>query len=89
MKLPSILMGILISTLIGAAFHLLRGGGLGRLILYLLLGWVGFWAGQLAAVQLQWSFWTIGQLHLGMAAAGSLLFLSIGHWLSLIDVEKA
>jgi hypothetical protein len=89
MKLPSILMGILISTLIGAAFHLLKGGGLGRLILYLLLGWVGFWTGQLAADQLGWNLWTIGQLHLGMAAAGSLLFLSIGHWLSLIDVENA
>lgn len=88
MKLPSILMGIIISTLIGAAFHLLRGGGLGRLILYLLLGWAGFWAGQFAADQFEWTFWTIGELHLGAAAAGSLLLLSIGHWLSLIEVEN-
>jgi hypothetical protein len=52
MSLPSILFGVLLSTLYGAAFHLWRGGGLGRLVLYLVLGWIGFWAGQILASSL-------------------------------------
>jgi hypothetical protein len=88
MNLPSILFGVVISTLLGAAFHLLRGGGLGRLILYLVLGWVGFWAGQILAMQLGWGFGTLGSLHLGTAILTGLVFLGIGYWLSLVEVER-
>lgn len=85
MTLPAILLGLLISTLYGALFHLWRGGGFGRLILYLILGWLGFWSGQALASILGWTFLSIGQLHLGMATITSFLFLFIGYWLSLID----
>jgi hypothetical protein len=88
MTLPAFLFGVLLSTLYGAVFHLLRGGGIGRLLLYLVLGWAGFWVGQLLASQLNWSFGSLGPLHLGMATLSSLVFLGIGHWLSLVETDR-
>lgn len=88
MTIPGILFGILISTLYGAGFHLVRGGGLGRLILYLLLGWAGFWIGHVLGNFLNWSFASVGPLNFGAATLASLVFLGIGHWLSQVEIEK-
>lgn len=88
MTLPAALLGVLISTLYGALFHLWRGGGIGRLILYLILGWVGFWVGQLAGSQFNWTFASVGPLRLGAATLSSLVFLGVGYWLSLVEVER-
>lgn len=88
MSLPSILFGLLLSTLYGAAFHLWRGGGLGRLLLYLILGWTGFWVGQFIASKLGWTFASLGPLNLGMATITSFTFLAIGYWLSLVEVDR-
>ncbi|MDX1438088.1 MAG: hypothetical protein R3335_14850 [Anaerolineales bacterium] len=88
MTLPAFLVGILISSLYGAAFHLWRNGGLRRLLLYLVLSWTGFWAGQLLATFLGWQFASYGPLNLGLATIGSVLFLFVGHWLSLIEVDR-
>lgn len=88
MTLPALLFGILISTLYGVAFHLWRGGGIGRLVLYLILAWVGFWIGQFLGEQFGWSFGSLGSLHLGSATFFSMAFLSVGYWLSLVQVER-
>jgi hypothetical protein len=88
MSLPSILFGLLLSTLYGAAFHLWRGGSLGRLLLYMILGWAGFWSGQFLASRLDWTFGSLGPLHLGMATFVSAVFLAVGYWLSLVEVER-
>ncbi|MEW5829493.1 MAG: hypothetical protein AB1846_11425 [Chloroflexota bacterium] len=88
MTLPSILLGVVLSTLYGAAFHLLRGGSLGRLALYLVLSWAGFWIGHFAAGALGWSFVPVGALEAGFATLGSLLFLGLGYWLSLVEIER-
>jgi hypothetical protein len=88
MTLPSLLLGVTISTLFGAVFHLVRGGGLGRLLLYLILGWVGFWAGHFLAEALGWRFDLLGALHMGTASIFSVIFLVVGHWLSLVEVKK-
>jgi len=85
MTLPAILLGILISTLYGAGFHLWKNGGVGRLILYLIFAWFGFWIGQIVASSLNWTFLSLGQLHLGFATLVSFTLLFIGHWLSRID----
>jgi hypothetical protein len=85
---PTFLLGFLISTFYGAAFHLWRGGGIGRLIFYLILAWCGFWTGQLFASQIGFNLWGVGSLHLGIATLFSLLFLAVGYWLSLIDKDK-
>lgn len=88
MTLPALIFGLLISTLYGVAFHLWRGGSGVRLVLYLILGWAGFWSGQLLASQLGWTFGSLGSLHLGMATLLSAIFLFGGYWLSLVEVEK-
>lgn len=88
MSLPSILLAAVISTLIGAAFHLFLDGGIGRLVLYLVLAWTGFAAGHLLAAQLGWEGASLGTLHVGAAAVGSAVFLAIGHWLSLVQIDK-
>lgn len=85
MTFPSILIGIVISSLYGAVFHLIKGGGLGRLLLYLILAWIGFWLGHIIASRLGWSFLPYGPLQLGSATLGAAATLFLGHWLSLVD----
>jgi len=88
MSVPGIILGVVLSTLIGAVFHVWRGGSLGRLVLYIGLSWAGFWAGHLAGSAMGWSFGTIGSLHAGTAVIGALIILLAGYWLSLVQVEK-
>ena len=88
MTLPSLAIGLVIGLLIGALFHVWQDGGGGRLILYLILSVVGFFAGDLAGGILDWSFLPLGPLDLGIAILGSLLFLGVGHWLSLIEIQS-
>lgn len=88
MTLPALVLGFILSTLYGAIFHLWRGGGPGRLSLYLLLSWLGFWIGHIEAKYLGWTFFSVGPLHLGMATVSSIVFLGIGYWLSLVKVES-
>jgi hypothetical protein len=87
MTLPIVVFGFLLSSFYGALFHLWKNGGVGRLILFLILSWIGFVAGQLIAQQLGWNFWTVGKLHIGMATLASALFLIGGNWLSQIQTE--
>jgi uncharacterized membrane protein YeaQ/YmgE (transglycosylase-associated protein family) len=87
MSIPTLFLGLILSTLYGAIFHLWRGGTAGRLLLYLILSWIGFWIGQLVGNLLNVSFDTLGQLHLLFATLGSLIFLAIGFWLSLVQAE--
>jgi hypothetical protein len=84
MTIPAIFFGVLVSTCIGAGFHLIKGGSLGRLFLYILLAWIGFWVGHLIGEFLNWTFLSIGPLHFGTALVGCFLFLLVGYWLSLI-----
>lgn len=84
MTLPAFLFGFLISVMIGAAFHLWKGGGLFRLILYLVLSIAGFWTGHLISVSIGWDFVRLGPLRLGFAILGDLIVLGVGYWLSLL-----
>ena len=85
MNNPNIFLGVILSTLFGATFHLLKGGGLIRLIFYILLAWAGFWSGQYVATQIGISIFRFGTLNLGIASFFSFVFLFFGYWLSLID----
>lgn len=88
MNFPSFILGFFISTLPGALFHVWRGGGFGKLILYMVLGWVGFWGGILLGGLIGMAFWKIGPLNVGMGLLGSVFLLGLGYWLSLIQNEK-
>ena len=88
MTLPALVFGILLSTVYGTAFHFWKGGSLNRLLLYVILAWVGFWGGHIGAGLLGWHFATIGPLNAGLATVGSLIFLLAGDWLSRVEVSR-
>jgi uncharacterized membrane protein YeaQ/YmgE (transglycosylase-associated protein family) len=88
MILSVVLYGFLFATLLAALFHLWRDGGLGKLIIYLLASWTGFWLGQLAANKLNLHMMDLGELHLGPALLGSIIFLFLGHWFSRLESQR-
>ena len=88
MSLPFLLIGFVLSTLIGAGFHAVRGGGGGKLLLDLILGWLGFWLGQYIAARLSITIGSLGSLHLGLAIPVGLVFLFVGNWLSPVEIQK-
>ncbi len=65
MPVPSIVLGIAISILLGALFHLWKDGGLGKLLLYLVFSLIGFYLGHSLAESLGISFLDAGELHAG------------------------
>jgi len=88
MNNPVAILGFFLSLLYGAAFHLLKGGGLWRLLFYLLLSSAGFIVGNFLAQILNFSIFQIGSLNLGFATIFSFLFLFLGYWLSLGGKKK-
>jgi hypothetical protein len=84
MPLPTIAFGILLSTLFGAFYHLLRGGPTRKMAFFLLLSWAGFWLGDTLGSYMGWWFMPVGLLNAGMATIFSFMFLLIGDFLSRI-----
>jgi hypothetical protein len=87
MTVPTLLSALLIALLYGSLYHLLRGGGFWRLVLYLGLSLLGFAIGHLIGLWRGWIFMQLGSLNLGMSSLGSLLILIIGDWLSRIETK--
>ncbi|HUE98577.1 MAG TPA: hypothetical protein VMN99_04940 [Anaerolineales bacterium] len=88
MTLPTLLFGLLIALFFGALYHLLRGGGFWRLLLYSSLSVFGFAAGHLIGIWREWLFIPLGSLNLGLSSIGSIVLLILGDWLSRIEVTQ-
>jgi hypothetical protein len=88
MTLPALVFGFVVSTFYGIVFHLWKNGGLGRLLLYVILSWIGFLLGHLVGVGVSLAFIDVGPLHLGWASLGSFVVIGVGYWLSLIQVQR-
>jgi hypothetical protein len=88
MTIPAFIFGSFFSLLIGSFSHLILGGNLKKLILFLILGWIGFWAGYLLASQIGISFLQIGPLNLGVSSIGSVVFILFGFWVSMENVDQ-
>ena len=86
MTIPSLVFALLIASLYGALYHLIRGGGLGRLLLFLIFGWAGFALGHLVGLWQEWTLLPLGELNFGMSTLGSLIFLVGGDWVSRIRI---
>jgi len=87
MTLPTMLFALIVALLYGALYHLLRGGGFWRLILYLGLSVLGFVIGHLIGLWRGWTFAPLGSLNLGVSSIGSFVILVIGDWLSRIEAK--
>ena len=87
LTLPVFVFGIIISSLYGAAFHLWKNGGLGKLFFYIILSWLGFWTGHILSHLFNFKFIDIGPLHFGPATVGSLVLILLGHWLSKVNFK--
>ena len=87
MTLPSLLFALLIALFYGAVFHLIRGGGFWRLLLYLFLSIFGFVLGHLVGVWRGWMLIPIGSIDFGLASIGSFLLLLLGDWLTRIEAS--
>ncbi len=86
MTIPSLLFALLIASLYGVFYHLIRGGGLGRLLLFLIFGWAGFALGHLLGIWQGWVLLPLGELNLGLSTLGSLLSLVLADWVSSIGI---
>jgi len=87
MTLPTLLFGLLVALLYGAIYHLLRGGGFWRLLLFFSLSITGFILGHWIGIWRQWTFIPLGALNLGLSTLGSFTLLVLGDWLSRIEAK--
>jgi uncharacterized oligopeptide transporter (OPT) family protein len=60
----SVFLGLLIASLCGLLYHLIRGGRLSRLGLYVASAWVSFFLGQMVGGLLGWRALRVGPLNL-------------------------
>lgn len=85
MTIPAFIFSFLLASFLGAAFHFWKGGGGGRLLLNLVLSWIGFYLGSWMGSSWEISILMIGPVSGGFGALGSLVFLFIGNWIIQLD----
>ena len=71
-----IVLGFLLATIYGAAFHLFVGGPPRRIILYVIASWVGFTIGHIIGDLVNLDVLKLGAVH--------LLSASVAAWIALI-----
>ncbi len=81
MTIPAFLFGSLVAVFTGTLFHLWKGGGPFYIFLYMVAGFMGFWAGHYTAEYLQLTMWTAGPVHYGPALVSAVAFLWATAWL--------
>jgi hypothetical protein len=84
--IPSLIFALLVASLYGVLYHLVRDGGLGRLLLFLIFGWAGFALGHLLGIWQGWTLLPVGELNLGLSTLGSLVLLVLVDWVSRIRI---
>ncbi len=82
MSIPSLFFGSVIATICGLLFHLLRGGRLSRMLLYIATAWVSFFAGQFASEWITWRVLRFGSLNLLPDIIATIIGLMTAHVLS-------
>jgi hypothetical protein len=75
-------LGILLASIYGAAFHLIFGGTIKRVILYLAAAWLGFFIGQFLGDFMNFEFLKLGKIHLVSASVGAWIMLLLAYWLA-------
>jgi hypothetical protein len=87
MTLPTLLFAFLVALFYGALYHLIRGGGFWRLMLFFSLSVFGFAMGHLIGLWRGWTFIPLGSLNFGLSSLGSIMVLIFGDWLSHVEAR--
>ena len=87
MNSAAVIYGFLIATFLGAAFHFWKGGGGGRLVINMILSWLGFFLGNWIGTSQGLSFLMIGPISGGFGVLGSLILLFISNWIIQLDSQ--
>ena len=82
MTLPGALIAFVIASAFGLLYHLFRDGGFSRLILYLIVAWVGFFAGHGLGELLGWNAVRLGSLNILPAAITTCVALIVAEVLA-------
>ncbi len=77
-----LVLGFLLATAYGAAFHLLLGGPARRILLYVLVAWAGFAIGHLLGDLLNIDILKLGAVYLFSASLGAWIALVASWWLT-------
>ena len=88
MTIQNFIFGSIISIFFGSLFHFWRRGGGGKLLVYLLLAFAGFWAGHFLGSVIEIDFLILGPLNLGLAIISSIIALFLGQYLSEINPDQ-
>ncbi len=89
MTIPAFFLGCVLALIFGAVYHLIRGGGIGRLILYLIVSGFSFWFGHLVANITGMTFLSLGPIRTGLATHFSIAGLVTADWLSAVDTPQS
>ncbi len=73
--LNGFILGLTIASACAFLFHILRGGSLKRLAIYLVSAWIGFFSGHLLGELINWQLLRLGSINLFPALLGTLLSL--------------
>jgi uncharacterized membrane protein YccC len=75
MTTPGLFIGWLIASLVGFAFHFIRGGKFSRLLFNLATAWISFFIGHFVGQWINWHLWRYGTLNLFPALLATLVGL--------------
>jgi hypothetical protein len=76
-----LVLGFLLATIYGAGFHLIFGGPIKRILVYLAAAWLGFFIGQFLGDFFNFELLKLGKIHLVSATLGAWACLLIAWWL--------
>jgi fucose permease len=78
----SLVLALLLATAYGSLFHFLIGGPTRRLLLYILVAWIGFIIGHFVGQILVVNWLKLGPLYLFSASLGAWIALFGSWWLA-------
>lgn len=85
MTLSALLLAFLFSSVLGLLFYVIVGGRGWRILLYLVLSWIGFALGNGLGGAIGWEVLQVGPVNTIPATFGSLILLLLGWWLGKVQ----
>lgn len=81
MNIQAIILGLLIPILIASLFHLIKGGPLWHLLVFIITSLIGFWVSHFVTDAMGLNTLTIGSLQVLWGSIGAVIGIFLGSWL--------